>query len=782
MLVRMSTSEPLAAIDVLNHQTDQGNEKTVAQETDQGNDKTSAQQTDKRNKDTFAQKIDASVWFHMLYGVLDGLSVSYSTVKFLCEVLCPAKMSPREALEHVLTDPELWLPLIAINSLLITSISLLGNRCGKIADVAQRTLIDKQCKAYWPYLRNILKGVKNGYKGIKSLTTLLVQLKVLEKANFSAFALPVGLTIGLVGMLNRLYNMYINDQRKKLGEKGNEIKTDMHHLNELHLQAYDLETDIFTTQYALNEHHQKCQDIENKTHQQALTPEESQRMLAAQNEKLAELETQLLQLTEKLAAKRHEITMRQAQLAQPATTKDNHQLREQKDQVTEFLEEEQKIQLKNNFRMLLSNFIGGVADGPYLYVGIIGLTSLSGLMLVAMSSIIAVFLVGCMASRTYEEVEKQQALRQVALDIQAAKAYQEYITSYRKYLALLQRCKLQNPAAEDIWLIRHNKHLREARAAVRNDYRNYTMAREEQKYNLRPTNVSAILGGLEDGLKSFGAVASTYFAISIILTLCGQTFPPALVVGGFLFGLIAITGFIAYRLCKTHDQQRQFDARFERIKSHEEQTLSQTEINEVLNPMDWNSDGLKKGEFYFQQTAEVVRSFSGGPYKSQNLTDFFLTTAGEHDVEHKTSAFNTLFWGSLSVIYGLCLALRAYGSGFGKIKAKKEPSSLPHTEGPKTPVAPSSPSSSTSSEAPLSTSPNPLPSSEDTSASTSLLSSATASSTSSTKTNASPGIARCIYTLFNKRAASSATPRASGTQAAVPETNGLAYEGAECRV
>ncbi len=180
-----------------------------------------------------------------------------------------------------------------------------------------------------------------------------------------------------------------------------------------------------------------------------------------------------------------------------------------------------------------------------------------------------------------------------------------------------------------------------------------------------PSLKAAAIEGIKDGLSLFGATTSIFFAAAIIMVLSGSAFPPAAVAAAVFVGLVAMIGFACYRVYKAHQAQSVLKAK---------QNQATLTSRHWLDIVDCNTDGLTKGEFYFQQVFEVTRNLGSGAYKGDNLTNYMMSHYTEHtaDGQSKESLPQIIFWTIVGGIYTLCLTLRAIGKGFGKSKKEKE--------------------------------------------------------------------------------------------------------------
>lgn len=584
---------------------------------------------------TFAQELNASVLLHTAYGGLDGASVVYSTVKLFCDLLSKDSKSYHENLEYVLTDFDFWLRWIGLGTIIIAGSALLSNRAAKLNE-SERTTVEKIAVAVWPYARDILKGFKNGYKGIKTLTGILVSLGLLDSKNFRSFLLPVGLGFAVAAVFNRVYLRSMKNERRDLIKKSADCNKRFVEYNKILLDIQLAYTELQSLEYSLVK----------------------DRLNGHLRNERKKLEIQIEELEKKLS------------------TYDLKKIIADHQQARDNL---QQFQQQNDIRLYISKAIGAIIDAPYLYLGLTTLTKLSPSSLLLMSYGLSFFFVACIAIRVNEEVEEQRKQNITIAQMELTQKIQAFTESQKqlseKNLKHFKAFRERNPHLRGEELV---KQYQEASKDIfKPEYDelhdlllDIDQTISELKQLKRPSYKSAIINGIHDGLSAYGAVSSGFFAASIFLAFMGTTLPATLILSSMVFAFGAIASFVSYRIYNTYHELANFEKYFAAWKQKMEYDIIIEKEDTLLSPIDCNTDGLTKGEFYFQSIFEVVRNATNGPYKSQNLTDFVLTPY--HDSGHEpepTSWFTTLFWGGMTCVYGLCLTLRAYGQEFSKKKS-----------------------------------------------------------------------------------------------------------------
>lgn len=154
-----------------------------------------------------AKKIDELNYIYALYGMMDGLSISYSMVKYLFDLL-PSKdnRSSSEMMHNWLVTPE-GVAIAAVESITLIAFSLLAN----IYADNDKTAFKRYIAIAWPYCRDSMKGLKNAYKGVRST---LLALTSITGSDLNYMIAPVGIALGALSVVNRFYmRKYVKEPR-----------------------------------------------------------------------------------------------------------------------------------------------------------------------------------------------------------------------------------------------------------------------------------------------------------------------------------------------------------------------------------------------------------------------------------------------------------------------------------------------------------------------------------------------------------------------------------------
>mgnify|MGYP006075064191 CR=1 FL=1 len=617
-----------------------------------------------KEQPSFAKDIDSSIWFNGLYGLLDGISVVYSSIKFSCEVISSTNKEYHENLDHVLTDTEFWLPMIIAITAAAASFSLLGSYASAKKKQGKTNAVEDFCKAWLPYVRDILKGAKNGYKGIKTLIMVLVSHDLLDSSKIRMLALPIGLVFSVAAIINRCYIRIINDKQKAMVKKFDSIAKALKKAHDIELKIQAGNTELFDIIVELaHVQNQQKQNLYPSAIYDKTLPEEEQKTYAEMQKKLEDQQTlkdeELLNLKDTLT--RMDLEQYQLEATQ------------------QLFIDAAEFQTQYEYAYLFAKGLGGFIDAPYLYLGVMSLATLSFASLILTSSILAFFICVCIAVRVYEGICSQQELSQKALLAKLEQATALFNAKQSEILAMqITHFNQYNDDfgthAESLQILLANhvahrlKDGTECRTAIQEGLRELKdlyhgvdlICTNLQKAS-KPTYQAAILHGMQDGLSAFGVVASSYFLLGIALLIMGQAFPPALIVAGAVFGVVAIAAAIGLRVWQVGDAIIERDKHLDKWKDYISNEISIVQYPErqeavLLSPLDVNTDYLTKGEFAAQGIFEILRNFLNSTYKAENLTDFFLSHL---DGSHTTII--TAFWSFTALIYCAVLTLRAYG-------------------------------------------------------------------------------------------------------------------------
>lgn len=534
-----------------------------------------------------ASELDKDSRIYYAYAVFDSLSSSYSMFKYFFDVFFAN--NDADSMHDAMLTPGGIIAIIAETTFLV-SFSFLA----ALFDNEKKGSIEKLIATAWPYFRDVMKALKNAYKGWRSA---VLAVSFIGGLDLKSIISPIGLVLGLFAAANRLWLRRMVEKRK--------------------------------------------------------------RQMSANAELL-------------LVIKKLEFFSHEERIA--------------------YLKKIKYQSLESREAAFVAVAAGGLLDGLYLYGGVLSLAALAPSLFIAMSSVCIVFIIGCIVTRVYEEYDFQLRLFITQTKCKLALISKELETDYGKWLLLKDKINKTEVELGELAQLESNlcvliNKLEEKRALLKKQVtRNY---------------LSAALFGMKNGLYAYSALASILFLVATILLLAGVAFPPGLVIGCIVTGLVFMIGFTLHSLITNYihlkKQKNTEEGSFQHIidmKNHlemhsNEAGLDATAFKESLH------NGLcydASPQFFFQEWFEVFRSLFSGFGKGQKFADFSGNPLQEMDDQghYHDTPIMYLIAAISSLAFGIILALRALAKGLGKTKpgqenqtAKKEPQNINvenHTE------------------------------------------------------------------------------------------------------
>jgi len=151
-----------------------------------------------------AQKLDQDRSIYDTYAVLDSINLSWSSVKYWFDIFIQGNT---DLLHEIMVSPG-GIAALTFETLFLVAFSFLASRYDK----EKRNPVKKFINAAWPYLRDVIKGLKNAYKGWRSTAQAL---GLLAATDLNFVIIPVGLVLGIIASVNRLWLRYLVEKRKK---------------------------------------------------------------------------------------------------------------------------------------------------------------------------------------------------------------------------------------------------------------------------------------------------------------------------------------------------------------------------------------------------------------------------------------------------------------------------------------------------------------------------------------------------------------------------------------
>jgi ABC-type multidrug transport system fused ATPase/permease subunit len=169
---------------------------------------TSLWQRFKRFQTTTAVKLDENRLVYGAFG-LTAASDARNIISWGFEVSNGAGESASDRMHDWLMSP-VGIAVATIESLFLIAFAVLGS----YFDENHTNPIIRFLALIWPYLRDSLKAIKNGYKGARSLINIGIVFGA--AAAMSNLILPLGVTFGAVYLINRIWYRHMCSVRKKM--------------------------------------------------------------------------------------------------------------------------------------------------------------------------------------------------------------------------------------------------------------------------------------------------------------------------------------------------------------------------------------------------------------------------------------------------------------------------------------------------------------------------------------------------------------------------------------
>lgn len=567
---------------------------------------------------------------NIAYAVADASGSSYSALKNICDFMhANSPISASDALHDLLVSPE-GIAIATMVSLGLISFSVMGNLFNDNDKVAIRRYIAKS----WPYMRDSLKGVKNSFKGIRSALTVA---SVITTQDLRYALIPSALALGAFSIVNRIWYRHMIEERKTLMSKNRETIEYIHGVK-IH---YNLKE--FPTQEQLEDYKSTFIIHNNKityiTKDRVLkrinvNPEFTKNLLEQLNpppegsEEPPEPEERSIIINREIFYK--------ALAAHNASGIDEELNQDLLNDFRAGIGSQKQWADKNKTPAFISQTVGGLIDGLYLYMGVMVVGALCPPLFIAMAAISAVFTVLCFISRAYEEYDFQKKLK-----ISQAKVE---LSICDKELGMLYR-EIQKKSAYAT-----KEELEPLKCQFKEKFQELQKLHHYLRDNRQnPSTLVALLEGIKEGMAAYSAITCLMFAVVTGFLLAGAAFPPLLIAITVGLGLLAMLGLVGHSLYKHYTaKDSNHDEPF-----NQELTVPNTEVattvnEEVVTSINENDTYIK---FYEENHAKIetvvqqniahsdaeqsvavrffmfLRNLFSGPKKAENFAANFAFTA-----------------------------------------------------------------------------------------------------------------------------------------------------------
>ena len=163
------------------------------------------EQFDTKNRE-FAKALHDTAYIYALYGLLDGLSLSYSMIKYCFDLkFSNSSVNTSDIMHDWMVSPT-GIAITAVESITIIAFSFMAN----VFKDDDENALKKYIAIAWPYGRDSMKALKNAYKGFRST---LQAVGILGHIDLRYLMIPFGVAFGALSVLNRMFYRWMKDER-----------------------------------------------------------------------------------------------------------------------------------------------------------------------------------------------------------------------------------------------------------------------------------------------------------------------------------------------------------------------------------------------------------------------------------------------------------------------------------------------------------------------------------------------------------------------------------------
>ena len=320
---------------------------------------------------------------------------------------------------------------------------------------------------------------------------------------------------------------------------------------------------------------------------------------------------------------------------------------------------------------------GGLVDGMYMFMGVLGfaLGAVSFPVLIYLTCCSLLYLSACIATRALDE-----SLYQLKVDVSVAKAKLAIagkLTAYyfKQYTDLLQKLP-ENP---ELRSDAEKKKLARLEANALMQLEEFNSLQQQLSNYQTLSWGKAFLLGVRHGMSAYSALTSLMFAAATVMIFCSVSLPAWVLIAVVTTGLLLLTAFIvhaSYRAYNNRKQSQQLDeetkgtiADLRNTFANNQKTVKALEAEELQTKLFNRMTVDPSPQFFFQEWFEVLRSFFSGIGKGSKSIDYTLTAYQEVGADghyHHDNIVMLCLSGASSLLFSLCLALRALCKGFGR--------------------------------------------------------------------------------------------------------------------
>ena len=661
-----------------------------------------------------AKEFDRLKVIYALYGLLDGLSTSYSTLVYFFNVADTATSSADAMQDWMRTSS--GVAVAATETITLVAFSFLAN----IFDDKDQKAFKRYIAIAWPYCRDSIKGLKNAYKGVRSS---LQTVGMLSGHDLHNMIVPLGLALGVISILNRVcLRMLVKDDRVS------KMKENTRLLSEIQGTAFYFLANLPPAEERLQ---YKNSYILVGASLHYITNDGTIEDVPITDSQLFLENIDKINLTR--APSKIYLYYKDTQTlitsnggyVPPISGFDRQEYQALRAGI-----KGQSDRL-NRWALLGAGY-GGVVDGLYLYMGALGLTALSPPVFMAMAVCSTIFSSMCVATRVYEEYDFQRKLKATKARVELAL----YCKKLEAWLGAVKRLKTTLPAPSDSELEFLLSELRQSNNPALNSVNNEENAimgelralwgsyreannnptesgtetnkevskrlfinklklvcddelvftktelmekRDDVRSLTTASGTLAVFIGLRSGLAVYGAITSIMFAVATMNALFLAPFPAVFLIAGVVVGMVCLIASLIYSLINLNNVPQLQDATECRGLFALMESLKQP-LNGVLSQaQDLNFSNVREAILEsmdiplvpqpdVQKWAEVFRALGSGFSKGPRLLNFLRTMWPAVDTQENDNDGSMWFKIAVAcaVVQAIVFTLTAWTRGFGR--------------------------------------------------------------------------------------------------------------------
>lgn len=646
-----------------------------------------------------------------VYGTLDGAVNAYSVFKSYFDYThaTESQIASFDAMHEWITTP------IGLATTLVSSLGFMifANQ----ANIKEKSTIGKT----WKVGREGAQASRNAFKGFRSS---ILTAELFSPRNLHYLILPTSLGLGSVYVVNRIIMLYVNDARKDLIKKNNEVFE--------HIMRYGtfLECKHSTTKSQLEQNAKnylgQCVYLEDEKRfvqvdkrSAEINPIENRYILYKQPGKKEQLhfvtyksdkekyaaseliaKANIAAIREALAKNnvRHLSLLQLNELLPPGVAISHFNLlKKQKINTAQLIK---NTAYNQNAAYYLLKAFNGLVDGLYLYISIISLVPLCPQALLFAVALSILYCVLCIIQRLYEEYQTEQNVRVSEYKIALAAAGKELelcLLELNKIAILIQQETNKNIQDKHI-LERLKGDQKAADEALEKQLKNFQAARKMLRAENKVTNLTCVLLGIKHGLPFYGVVLSALFTAAFICFLCSTPIAPMAVLIIIAAGIPILLATIAHAFLtrkknapdETPEQEKENTANIGKVIAQVKASFNLTrkdaseaeEVDRIRaraknSFLDWITLSIQADallDTYYSEGAEVFRSLWAGILKGKKEAEFLFNSLQTPDAQghYQDSMLMYFIIIPLALIYAVSFALKAFAKGFSRTLNNKE--------------------------------------------------------------------------------------------------------------